>query len=117
MIDCSHANSGKDHLRQAAVATELAGHRGGPAAIVGVMMESFLVEGRQDHEGKQALAYGQSITDACMSWERTAPLLDTLPRPCAAPPRPRRHRVTGRLSPGLTRRFVGGGAPLRRHRS
>ncbi|HVQ31922.1 MAG TPA: 3-deoxy-7-phosphoheptulonate synthase [Vicinamibacteria bacterium] len=79
MIDCSHANSGKDHVRQAAVAEDLAGRIGeGQNAIAGVMMESFLVEGRQDHEGKQALAYGQSITDACMSWERTAPLLDTL---------------------------------------
>ena len=79
MVDCSHANSGKDHVRQAAVAEELAGQiAAGQNAIAGVMMESFLVEGRQDHEGKKELAYGQSITDACMSWERTAPLLDTL---------------------------------------
>ena len=79
MVDCSHANSGKDHVRQAAVAEELAGQiAAGQNAIAGVMMESFLVEGRQDHEGRKELAYGQSITDACMSWERTAPLLDTL---------------------------------------
>lgn len=79
MVDCSHANSGKDHVRQAAVAEELAGQiAAGQNAIAGVMMESFLLEGRQDHEGKRELAYGQSITDACMSWERTAPLLDTL---------------------------------------
>ena len=79
MVDCSHANSGKDHVRQAAVAEELAGQiAAGQNAIAGVMMESFLVEGRQDHEGKKELAYGQSITDACMSWDRTAPLLDTL---------------------------------------
>ena len=77
MVDCSHANSGKDHLRQAAVATELAAQiADGNQALVGVMMESFLVDGRQDHEGRTALTYGQSITDACMSWERTAPLLD-----------------------------------------
>jgi 3-deoxy-7-phosphoheptulonate synthase len=42
------------------------------------MMESFLVDGRQDHEGRSALTYGQSITDACMSWERTLPLFDEL---------------------------------------
>ena len=79
MVDCSHANSGKDHVRQAAVAEDLAGQiASGQNALAGVMMESFLVEGRQDHEGKTALAYGQSITDACMSWERTAPLLDRL---------------------------------------
>ncbi len=48
----------------------------GNAAIAGVMMESFLVDGRQDHEGRPRLTHGQSITDACMSWERTEPLLD-----------------------------------------
>jgi 3-deoxy-7-phosphoheptulonate synthase len=42
------------------------------------MMESFLLEGRQDHEGEKNLAYGRSITDACMSWDRTARLLDAL---------------------------------------
>jgi len=79
MIDCSHANSGKDYLRQAEVAREVADLvSNGLSAVAGVMMESFLVDGRQDHEGKKGLAYGQSITDACMSWERTVPLLDTL---------------------------------------
>jgi 3-deoxy-7-phosphoheptulonate synthase len=77
MVDCSHANSGKDHERQAMVAGEVAAQiADGATAVAGVMMESFLVDGRQDHEGKNALAYGQSITDACMSWDRTAPLLD-----------------------------------------
>jgi 3-deoxy-7-phosphoheptulonate synthase len=77
MIDCSHANSGKDHVRQAVVAEEVAAQIGdGQGAIAGVMMESFLEDGRQDHEGKRALTYGQSITDACMSWTRTAPLLE-----------------------------------------
>ena len=90
MVDCSHANSGKDHERQAAVAEELAGQIAtGQNVLAGVMLESFLVEGRQDHEGKKALAYGQSITDACMSWERTAPLLDKL----AAAVRSRRRRL------------------------
>jgi 3-deoxy-7-phosphoheptulonate synthase len=79
MVDCSHANCGKDHVRQAAVAANVAAQvADGSAAIAGVMMESFLLDGRQDHEGQKALAYGQSITDACMSWERTVPLLDTL---------------------------------------
>jgi 3-deoxy-7-phosphoheptulonate synthase len=79
MIDCSHANSGKDHLRQAAVVREVGDQvRGGQGAIFGVMMESFLADGRQDHEGRPTLTYGQSITDACMSWERTGPLLEDL---------------------------------------
>jgi 3-deoxy-7-phosphoheptulonate synthase len=77
MVDCSHANSGKDHVRQVAVAGEVAAQvADGAAAVAGVMMESFLVDGRQDHEGRKALAHGQSITDACMGWERTSPLLD-----------------------------------------
>ena len=76
MVDCSHANSGKDHVRQAVVATEVARSVADGAAIAGVMMESFLVDGRQDHEGRKSLTQGQSITDACMSWERTEPLLD-----------------------------------------
>ncbi len=90
MIDCSHANSGKDHQRQAGVAREVAAQvRDGMSGIVGVMMESFLVDGRQDHEGKASLTYGQSITDACMSWERTEPLLDEL----AEASRTRRRRL------------------------
>jgi 3-deoxy-7-phosphoheptulonate synthase len=77
MIDCSHANSGKDHDRQAVVAEEIAAEiADGQGAIAGDMMESFLEDGRQDHEGMNALTYGQSITDACMSWTRTAPLFD-----------------------------------------
>jgi 3-deoxy-7-phosphoheptulonate synthase len=90
MIDCSHANSGKDHQRQAGVAREVAAQvRDGMSGIVGVMMESFLMDGRQDHEGKASLNYGQSITDACMSWERTEPLLDEL----AEASRARRRRL------------------------
>ena len=79
MIDCSHANSGKDHVRQAEVAREVARQvREGSTGIFGVMMESFLVDGRQDHEGRRELVYGQSITDACMAWDRTEPLLQEL---------------------------------------
>ncbi len=81
MVDCSHANSEKDHLRQPDVAADIAAQvAGGSHTIFGVMMESFLVDGRQDvvagHEDD--LVYGQSITDACMSWERTEPLFVAL---------------------------------------
>jgi 3-deoxy-7-phosphoheptulonate synthase len=81
IIDASHGNSGKDHHRQAAVAGELAGRIGaGERGIVGLMLESFLTGGRQELTlGKAGdLAYGQSITDACMDWPATADLLDHL---------------------------------------
>jgi 3-deoxy-7-phosphoheptulonate synthase len=79
MIDCSHANSGKDHTRQPAVVRELAGRiADGSRAICGVMLESFLVDGSQNHESDEAMIYGQSITDACMGWERTEPLFTEL---------------------------------------
>ena len=50
----------------------------GNRAIIGIMLESFLEEGRQDVKPGQPLAYGKSITDACMSWERTEPLFEQL---------------------------------------
>lgn len=79
MIDCSHANSGKDHERQPAVARDVAGQvADGSRAIFGLMLESFLVDGNQDHEGGGPLVYGQSITDKCMGWERTEPLFTEL---------------------------------------
>jgi 3-deoxy-7-phosphoheptulonate synthase len=80
MIDCSHANSGKDHARQPIVVSDVAGQiAGGSQAIFGVMLESFLVDGNQNHEKTRgALVYGQSITDKCMSWERTEPLFTEL---------------------------------------
>lgn len=81
VIDASHGNSGKDHRRQALVATEVAGRIGdGERGIAGVMLESFLEAGRQDLVLGRAdeLTYGQSITDACMDWPTTAHLLDTL---------------------------------------
>jgi 3-deoxy-7-phosphoheptulonate synthase len=81
MIDCSHANSGKNPERQAEVLADVAAQVAcGERGIFGIMLESFLVEGRQDHTPGQALLYGQSITDACMSWERTLPLLAELSR-------------------------------------
>jgi len=79
MIDCSHANSGKDHRRQPGVAAAVAAQvSDGNRSIVGVMLESFLEDGRQDVEEGGKLVHGQSITDACMGWERTVPVLDEL---------------------------------------
>jgi 3-deoxy-7-phosphoheptulonate synthase len=78
VIDASHANSDKDHLRQPAVAAEIGAQvAAGSDAIVGVMLESFLVAGRQDL-GDGELTYGQSITDACMDWDATVGVLDGL---------------------------------------
>jgi len=81
IIDASHGNSGKDHVRQASVVRELAERiANGERGIAGLMLESFLVAGRQDLElgHTENLTYGQSITDGCMSWDDTAALLDTL---------------------------------------
>jgi len=80
MIDCSHANSLKDHTRQPEVVSDVAGQiSDGSPAIFGLMLESFLVDGNQNHEkAKTDLVYGQSITDKCMSWERTEPLFTEL---------------------------------------
>jgi 3-deoxy-7-phosphoheptulonate synthase len=79
MIDTSHGNSGKDHNRQPQVAHEIAEQiAGGQRGIVGIMLESFLVDGRQDPGPPSTLTYGQSITDACMGWEMTAPVLRDL---------------------------------------
>jgi 3-deoxy-7-phosphoheptulonate synthase len=79
MVDCSHANSGKDHARQPAVVAEVARQvEQGSSAVLGVMLESFLVDGNQNHEKAKSLTYGQSITDKCMSWERTLPLFPQL---------------------------------------
>jgi 3-deoxy-7-phosphoheptulonate synthase len=77
VIDCSHGNSGKDHLRQPSVADDVAGQvAGGQRGISGVMLESFLVPGRQELGGQ--LTYGQSITDACMGWDTTIEVLQRL---------------------------------------
>ena len=82
MIDCSHANSGKRHEVQSEVAHDVAGQIAeGSREVVGVMLESFLEDGNQEHSqlsGAEGLVYGQSITDACMGWERTVPVLDQL---------------------------------------
>ena len=81
MIDCSHANSNKDHRRQADVARSIAEQvAGGSWSIFGAMIESHLVEGRQEYVPGRPAVYGQSITDACLSLEQTEPLLELLAR-------------------------------------
>ena len=79
MIDCSHANSNKDHKRQPAVCRDVAGQvAGGSRKIIGVMIESNLVGGAQKLVAGKPLTYGQSITDACIGWDETLPLLREL---------------------------------------
>jgi 3-deoxy-7-phosphoheptulonate synthase len=80
MVDCSHGNSGRDHRRQPVVADDVTGQIGqGSRAICGVMLESHLVEGRQEIvNGRQGLRYGQSVTDACIGWETTVKVLERL---------------------------------------
>jgi 3-deoxy-7-phosphoheptulonate synthase len=79
MVDCSHGNSGKDHARQPAVARDLAAQVAeGGRHVFGVMLESHLVGGRQDVRAGQPLLYGQSVTDACLAWDDTVPVLDDL---------------------------------------
>jgi 3-deoxy-7-phosphoheptulonate synthase len=79
MIDFSHSNSSKQHQKQvevgADVATQIAE---GDARIFGVMIESHLKAGRQDLVPGQPLEYGMSITDACISWDDSEPLLEKL---------------------------------------
>lgn len=79
MIDFSHANSSKQYQRQMVVAQDVADQvAAGNKAIFGVMVESHLVEGRQDLVEGQDLCYGQSITDACIGWDDTERLLAVL---------------------------------------
>jgi len=100
IVDASHANSGKNHHRQAEVALEIGAQleNAGAAAgaIAGVMLESFLVGGAQNLDvnavtgsGRDGLVYGQSVTDACMDWDVTASVLGQL----AASARTRRTRA------------------------
>jgi 3-deoxy-7-phosphoheptulonate synthase len=78
MIDLSHANSGKDPERQPLVAESVAEQiADGSRAIVGTMLESFLVSGRQELSD-QPLTYGQSITDGCLGWDETTEVLERL---------------------------------------
>ncbi|MBA2324188.1 MAG: 3-deoxy-7-phosphoheptulonate synthase [Pseudonocardiales bacterium] len=87
VIDASHGNSGKDPVRQASVATAVANRvGGGERGIVGVMLESFLLSGRQELTlgRRDELTRGQSITDACLDWPTTVELLDGLASGVAA---------------------------------
>lgn len=79
MVDCSHDNSQKNHLAQTGVLENLCEQiKNGNQHIKGIMLESHLQAGRQTLFSNQPLTYGQSITDACLSWEQTVPLLEKL---------------------------------------
>jgi 3-deoxy-7-phosphoheptulonate synthase len=79
MVDASHGNSGKDHRRQPLVAQTIAEQlAAGEPGLTGVMLESFLTEGRQEPGPPDTLTYGQSVTDACMDIAATAAVLDRL---------------------------------------
>ena len=83
MVDCSHANSSKQHEKQIEVARDIAGQvASGSRQVFGLMVESHLVEGAQKFTpGKtdqQSLEYGRSITDACLGWDQSLQTLDIL---------------------------------------
>ena len=84
MVDCSHGNSSKDFARQPIVAADVAAQlAAGNQAIHGVMIEGHLVGGRQNlpaagHSAVHPLTYGQSVTDACLGWSDTVPVLENL---------------------------------------
>jgi 3-deoxy-7-phosphoheptulonate synthase len=79
IVDCSHGNSQKDHNKQAIVAEEITRQREtGFTAVGGIMLESFLIAGRQDIAPLSELVYGQSITDACISLDETEVLFQQL---------------------------------------
>ena len=79
MIDASHANSQKKHENQIPVCADIGRQlAAGDERIVGVMIESHLVAGRQDLKEGCALTYGQSITDACIGWDESIPVLEGL---------------------------------------
>jgi 3-deoxy-7-phosphoheptulonate synthase len=78
MVDCSHANSGKDAEKQTAVAADLGGRiASGDRAVAAVMIESNLLGGAQDYRANP-LVRGRSVTDACLSWDSTLPVLEQL---------------------------------------
>ena len=79
MVDCSHGNSRKDPANQPSVAKDLADMLAtGESNLFGVMLESNLVAGRQSVSPGKPLVYGQSITDACLGWDETVDVLETL---------------------------------------
>jgi 3-deoxy-7-phosphoheptulonate synthase len=93
MIDCSHGNSSKRPENQVHVAESLAQQiESGDRRIGGVMLESHLVGGRQELRASQPLVYGQSITDACLDWESSVPILERLAQAVGKRRRSRSHR-------------------------
>ena len=83
MVDFSHANSSKQHEKQLDVAKDIAGQiRAGSHSVFGVMIESHLNAGAQKYtpgkDDQSKLAYGQSITDACLGWDDSLAALDVL---------------------------------------
>jgi len=79
MVDCSHGNSLKQYRLQLEVAKSIAEQlKAGDERIMGLMVESHLNEGRQDHTPGCTLEYGKSITDACLGWDDTLTILETL---------------------------------------
>ena len=79
MVDCSHGNSSKDYNKQKNVANDIAAQlSAGDQRIMGVMLESHLKEGRQDHAPGCNLEYGKSITDACLGWDDSVGVLEHL---------------------------------------
>ena len=77
MVDCSHANSRKDHKKQIEVANDIATQIStGEDRIIGIMIESNLVEGNQKVDDIDKIQYGKSITDACIGWEDTENVID-----------------------------------------
>ena len=85
MVDLSHDNSRKQPERQPAVADAVAEQlESGQRAIVGTMLESFLVGGRQELRAVDELTPGQSITDGCLGWEETVGVLERLAAAAAA---------------------------------
>ena len=88
MVDCSHGNSNKDYRRQGEVLQAVAEQvQQGSTHLMGVMLESHLVEGNQKlNADRAAMTYGQSVTDACISLDTTAGLLEQLASAVAAAP-------------------------------
>jgi 3-deoxy-7-phosphoheptulonate synthase len=83
MVDCSHANSAKQHEKQLEVARDIAAQlAAGSRQVFGVMVESHLKAGAQKFtagkDNAKALTYGKSITDACLGWDDSLALLDSL---------------------------------------
>ena len=76
IIDCSHANSHKDYKRQKESLYDVAGQiRGGTTIVAGIMLESFLEEGRQNIDSVKQLKYGVSLTDSCLGWNESTDLI------------------------------------------